>query len=110
MNNFVSWEYYSSHFPKLNESKFNACVYQATVIVRNKLNKDFNDMTPDEQTKVKDCVCMLLNSELYSIGSVSSVSNDGYSESYVNSKELTAQRNRMIDEMLGHLVKRYECF
>ena len=110
MNNFVSWEYYNSHFPKLSEDEFNAYVYQATVIVKNRLNKNFNDMNAEEQTKVKDCVCMILNSKLYSIGNVSSVSNDGYSESYTNSKELSAQKDRLIDEVLGYLVKRYECF
>lgn len=84
MNNLIDWEYYNSHFPKLNEDRFNALSYQAERLVMKRLNKT---ELGDYENDVKDCICVVINeldTQSKSNG-VTSISNDGYSESYANS-------------------------
>lgn len=111
----LDWEYYSSHFPKLNEDEFKSLNYYATMLVLKQINKSYAEMTEDEQTAVKDCICNVLNLliDYEKSSAVASVSNDGYSVSYRESKEENKQTslNQIYDTWLGGLrIARFICF
>lgn len=110
----LDWEYYSSHFPKLNEDEFKSLNYYATMLVLKQVNKSYAEMTEYEQTAVKDCICNVLNALIkYEKSNISSISNDGYSESYREAKEESKQieLNRIYNEWLGVLrIERFICF
>ncbi|MGX8833968.1 hypothetical protein ACWG0P_07115 [Amedibacillus sp. YH-ame6] len=103
----VTWEYYNSHFPKLAEDQFNKLIYKAQRIVTKKLIK--KDLTEDETTDVKDCICNVLNylQVAESHTGVTSASNDGYSESYENTATFNDSINSIINEWIGYLIVSY---
>ena len=90
MSQLVNWEYYSSLFEKVPDADF--CKYErlAEMEVCNVIGP-IRWACITEQTfgykQLKDCVCNVMNS-LYDADNsaqgkgISSVSNDGYSESY----------------------------
>lgn len=103
----VDWEYYNSHFPKLSEDDFNRYIYQATRIVLRRVDESLYD--EEKETDVKDCICCVLN-KLYEIevsDNVSSVSNGGYSKSFVTSTkdEQDQSLEDILDEWLGFIRK-----
>ena len=111
----VDWEYYNSHFPKISEEQFSRYVYQSQRLVLKRLPKDFNEYTESEQTNIKDCICNVLNFKSAaeaSVNGVSSISNDGYSESYVQktSDQISEDINSIIYEWIGDLVDFYVGF
>lgn len=111
----LDWEYYNSHFPKLTEEDFNKSVYSSSVLVYRQLVKEIEQLTENELTMVKDCICNVIN-YTYSTQekqNISSVSNDGYSVSYVQKSrdETKNELNDIYDMWLGHLRKRgFICF
>lgn len=80
----VDWEYYNSHFPKYSETDFEIYNYSAEVLVKKYIYKAYDDFTEDEKTKIKDCICNVINYLKLSDErkGVSSVSNQGFSVSY----------------------------
>ena len=110
----LDWEYYNSHFPKISEDEFNKYSYGAERKVMKKLNKPFEEYSENEQTDIKDCICNVLNyqSVINKTNGISSVSNDGYSESYVQKEESQAEDdlNSIINEWIGHLIVYYLAF
>ncbi len=107
----VSWEYYSSHFNKLTEEEFNNLQYEASMIVtrvcRPYVLKAVLGNTEDSRNDfLNDAVCKvtegMYEQTIHSIGSgVTSVSNDGYSESYAITKREDA------DKELTTIAKRW---
>lgn len=91
MNNIVTWEYYNSLYHKAKQDEFGALEVLAekhikTVIGHYKWNGINSSAFYFDQ--LKDCICRVIDKlvDLNSSGAgkgVSSVSNDGYSESYV---------------------------
>lgn len=113
--NILDWEYYNSHFPKISEDEFNKLNYSCSVLVFNKLIKDIEQLTEDEKTKVKDCICNVINYtyDVKESQNVSSVSNDGYSVSYrqKTNDEAKQELDNIFDTWLGYLKKSgYICF
>ena len=91
MADYVDWSYYNSRFPKLTETDFNKYLYRAQTEMKLRCFKFKLDailITDDYYENIQNCVCELIN-KLYDQDNVtsgnglSSVSNDGYSESYV---------------------------
>ena len=110
MNNIVSWEYYNSHFPKLSQEEYNRRIYRTTILVTNQLSKNIEELSGEELIRVMDCICAVLNNDIDN-SYLSSVSNDGYSESYnTNIREVQKQNNKIMDDFLGYLRKKYACF
>ena len=97
---YINWEYYNSHFPKVDEDTFLRLQPQAEMkldIMTFGRAKTFIDEYPEAPTtyqtrvyeQIKSTVCSLINvmknGEDTGAGTgVTSVSNDGYSESYNN--------------------------
>ncbi len=110
----VNWEYYNSHFPKVNEEEFTKLIYSASRFVLKKLSKNFEEYTEEQQIDIKDCICNVLNyqSEFSRVSSLSSVSNDGYSESYVQKETETqkADLDAIVYDWIGDLVEYFVCF
>lgn len=96
MANIVTWEYYSSLSNKVTEEEFPALEKKAELIVRDLIGY-MRWITINEETfayvALQDCICNLIDklheNEISGVGSgVTSVSNDGYSETYaVGTKE-----------------------
>lgn len=110
MNNFVDWEYYNSHFPKIDKAQFDKLKYHAERIVLKRLST--TELTEEQETDVKDCICNVINQMDANDGKggVASVSNDGYSVSYATSTsdEKKQSVEDIIQEWLGDsgLLKR----
>lgn len=109
----LDWEYYNSHFPKLTEEDFNKSVYSSSVLVYRQLVKEIEELTENELTAVKDCICNVINYTFSAQENISSVSNDGYSVSYVQKSrdETKKELNDIYDMWLGKLRRRgFICF
>lgn len=96
MNHIIDWEYYSSLYNKVSEENFEVAVTKAEKEVRNVIGLiKWNYINEDTfgYEVLKDCIAnvieiMATNDEAGYGKGVTSVSNDGYSESYaVSSKE-----------------------
>lgn len=109
--NVLDWEYYNSHFPKINESEFNQYVYSAERYVLKKLNKNFNDFTASQQIDIKDCICNVINFQATSNKheGISSISNDGYSISYSQkeSETINSSLDSIVNQWIGNLIDWY---
>lgn len=91
MNSIVTWEYYNSLYNKATQDKFVSLVvlaekYVASVVGHHKWSKVHESAFYYAQ--LKDCVCKVVDKlvDLDSGGAgkgLASVSNDGYSETYV---------------------------
>ena len=86
----VNWEYYSSLFDKISEEAFEKAEKQAEIEVSMVIGPRWEGIT--EKTygydKLKICICRVMdkmaeNNESGKGKGISSVNNDGYSESYV---------------------------
>lgn len=92
---YVTWEYYSSLYDVISEADFEAAETKAETEVKRVIGlvhwldlpseEDLEDYFYADQ--FKDCICRVMNYQKQ-VGSkagkgVASVSNDGYSESYV---------------------------
>lgn len=95
----ITWEYYNSHFNKLDEAQFNKVKYTAERLVLKRIRKSADELTENEKTDVIDCISCIINQvlsdERYSNG-IQSISNDGYSVSYSESLDTKSK----IDEIL----------
>ena len=96
MNNILDWEYYNSHFPKFDESQFNQYSYKAEAMVLKYVNVD--SINGQNKDTLKDCICDVLNNVIFqdSIDGVSSISNGGYSKSFINTTH-SDKRNTLED-------------
>lgn len=96
MNNILDWEYYNSHFPKFDENQFNQYSYKAEAMVLKYVNVD--SINEQNESTLKDCICDVLNNVIFqdSIDGVSSISNGGYSKSFVNTTH-SDKRNALED-------------
>lgn len=92
---YVDYNYYSNNFPLVTEDDFNVLVIKAEKQVDILTHRRASTATGYKLEAVKDCVCNLIN-ELYTQdktgkgidgGAISSASNSGYSETYVNTTE-----------------------
>ena len=91
MSQIVNWEYYSSLYSTVSEEKFNKAEMQAEKEVQLVIGAvRWAEITPDTfgYEQLKDCICKTMNKIAEDTKSgkgkgLSSVSNDGYSESYV---------------------------
>src|SRR5574344_605479 len=91
MNAIVSWEYYSSLYNKINEDDFERAEALAEKEVKRVIGiPRWNalDSTEFYYEQLQDCICNTIDkmADMQNIASgkgMSSVSNDGYSESYV---------------------------
>lgn len=114
MATVIDWEYYNSHFPKLDEDTFKQYLYGAERFVLKKLPKAFEEYTESQQTDIKDCICNVLNYQSMTVGKqgLSSVSNDGYSESYRDSESsnINADLNAIVYDWISDLVSMYVGF
>lgn len=92
----------------MDEERFYNYIYRAQRSVLKRLNTDYDDLTEDQQTDVKDCICDLIN-RVFSVSTassgVSSISNDGYSETYIQTTADSEQStiDSIIAEWLGGL-------
>ena len=107
MSQIIDWEYYNSHFPNpVPESSFDAVEAQAEVELNKVVPSYVMENVPPE--KRQDCAFQLCNF-LYAVASggagsgLSSVSNDGYSESYAikTREELQAEKENIIFSCIG---------
>ena len=87
----VTWEYYSSLFEKISVDEFAKAEHLAEMEVRAVIGPiRWANITEDTfgYEQLKDCICKVMNKMVEDVESgkgkgISSVSNDGYSESYV---------------------------
>lgn len=105
----LTWEYYNSHFPKLSEERFDQLLYRCEKLVIQRLPK--REFTESEVIDIHDCICEIIN-EIdiqESSNSVASVSNDGYSKSYVVKQE--QEKANSIDSIiyrnLGYMIPQF---
>lgn len=112
--NILDWEYYNSHFPKLNQDDFKKVVYHATVLTFRHVTKEFDNLNDSELVIIKDCICNVINTlSTQTDGNIASVSNDGYSVSYVQKtkEQLNDDLEEIFDTWLGVLNKNgFICF
>ncbi len=95
MNNIVSWEYYSSLHSVVAEADFakaEAKAEKEVALVIGFPRWEAVDETAFYFTQLKDCICNVIDKMATATASgigkgVASVSNDGYSESYVMQTE-----------------------
>ena len=90
MSQIVSWEYYSSLFDKVSKEAFEKAEKKAEMEVSEVIGPRWDDITEETYgyEKLKICICKVIDKMAEDDASgkgkgVSSVSNDGYSESYV---------------------------
>lgn len=99
----IDWEYYGSHFPNIVPEKQFAAVERQAEVEYNKVVKPYMDV-PEENRKdaiFQLCNFLYSNQAAMSGKAVTSVSNNGYSESYaVQTKE---QAGNAIRELI------YDC-
>lgn len=105
----LTWEYYNSHFPKLNEERFKQLLYRCEKLVNQRLPK--RDFVEKEIIDIHDCICEIIN-EIdiqESSNGISSVSNDGYSESYVikAEQEKESSIDSIIYRNIGYIIPRF---
>ena len=106
MSQFVDWEYYSSLHSKVNDDEFDRAEALAETEVRCVIGPiRWSTITPETfgYTQLQDCICnvidkMAADSKSGKGKGISSVSNDGYSESYVIQTE-----EQLRDELLGSI-------
>ncbi|MBO5372462.1 MAG: hypothetical protein J6A75_07060 [Lachnospiraceae bacterium] len=91
MSQIVNWEYYSSLFDKVSKEDFEKAERWAEMEVSNVIGP-IRWAAITEETfgyqQLQDCICKVMNKMAEDVKSgkgkgVSSISNDGYSESYV---------------------------
>lgn len=97
----LDYTYYNTNFPKLSEEDFNKLLPAATkwLSVASHRRADVEVLKASEDyaewklNQVNDCLCNVINmmSDLKSSGGLKSVSNDGYSESYLMTSESNAE-------------------
>ena len=103
MSRIISWEYYVSHFPVvIPESQFDAVERQAEVEYR-KVVGEYMDIEPEDEKNAVFQICnfLYINQAGLSGKAVSSVSNNGYSESYA------LQSKEQLSDALRELI--YDC-
>lgn len=101
----IDWEYYSSHFPNIvPEEQFKSVENQAEIEYREVIKPYMNVSSVRE----KDCIFKLCNfiysnMEVLYGKSVTSVSNNGYSESYgiQNFEQASEQMRELIHKTTG---------
>ena len=97
MSQIIDWEYYSSHFPNIIPKKqFDAVEAQAE-IEYNKVVKPYMEISEEckQNTIFQLCNFLYTNQSAITGKSVTSVSNNGYSESYaVATKEQVSDSMR----------------
>lgn len=101
----IDWEYYSSHFPNvIPESQFAAVERQAEVEY-NRVVKPYMDISEEQKQNTVFQLCNFLytNQAAMSGKAVTSVSNNGYSESYaITTKEqLDVAMEELIYDCIG---------
>lgn len=90
MEKIVDWTYYSSLYSAVSREEFDAAEQLAEKEVRLLVGPRWNNINPDAfyYDQLKDCICNTIDYiakvEKSAAGrGISSVSNDGYTESYV---------------------------
>lgn len=90
MSQIVDWEYYSSLFNKVSKEDFDKAEKRAEMEVATVIGPRWDGITEETYgyDKLKICICRVIDKMTEDDASgkgkgVSSVSNDGYSESYV---------------------------
>lgn len=90
MSAIVSWEYYSSLYNKITEDDFDKAETLAekeVKLVIGSIRWNLLDSTEFYYEQLQDCICNVIDkmADMQNVASgkgISSVSNDGYSESY----------------------------
>ena len=111
MSAIVSWEYYSSLYDKVTNAEFTKAEARAEKEVRNVIGPlRWNNITEQSfgYEELKDCICLVINQmkdndDLELGKGVTSVSNDGYSESYAvaNAEDVHQELQRTIKSALS---------
>lgn len=91
MNNIVTWEYYNSLYNKVKQdefSRFEVLAEKQILSVIGRYKWDHINESAFYYDQLKDCICKVMDKlvDLENSGAgkgIASVSNDGYSESYV---------------------------
>lgn len=91
MNNIVTWEYYNSLYNKVKQdefSRFEALAEKQVLSVIGRYKWNHINESAFYYNQLKDCICKVMDKlvDLEHSGAgrgVASVSNDGYSETYV---------------------------
>jgi hypothetical protein len=121
MNAIVDWEYYHSLYPTANQTTFTNLEPLAEREIRSVVGAHrWNSISPAHfyYDQLKDCVCRVINMLAeYAEGGVgkglSSVNNDGYTESYVvqTQAQVNAEIRMCIIKWLSGtgLVGAYKC-
>ncbi len=86
---YIDWDYYNANFPKLTREEFDRLLPQAEMRIEVLTHLRCQGAAGYKLDRVKAAVANLINAladqEAAGAGSgVTSVSNDGYSESYIN--------------------------
>lgn len=99
----INWEYYSSHFPVIIPEKQFESVERQAEIEYNKVVKPYMDISEENKQNTVFQLCNFLYSNQTTLSgkAVTSVSNNGYSESYAVTKK--EQLNESIKELI------YDC-
>lgn len=112
MSDIVNWEYYSSHHViQIPENDFDKYVRRAENEIRAVTGwPRWNNIDPEAfyYDQLRDCICQTMNALYESDNSagtqgVTSVSNDGYSESYkvLSASEMAANIKSRIKHLLS---------
>ena len=103
MDQIIDWEYYISHFPNvIPEERFAAVENQAEVEYRKVVHSYMEVDSEKEQNAVFQLCNFLYANQAIMLGkAVTSVSNNGYSESYA------IQTKEQADDAMRELI--YDC-
>ena len=99
MSQIVNWEYYSSLFDKVSKESFDKAEKRAEIEVSTVIGPRWDSITEETYgyDKLKICICRVIDKmtedDVSGKGKgVSSISNEGYSESYVIQTEEQLRR------------------
>lgn len=105
MSQIIDWEYYSSLFPQCVPEKVFDSVERQAEIEYNKVVKPYMEISEERQKQTIFQLCNFLyaNQDLLSGKAVTSVNNNGYSESYSLSspEQVRSAMRELIYEGIG---------
>lgn len=94
---YIDWDYYNTHFPRLGREEFESRLSAAEATVDIKTHFRSRKASGYKLEQVRACVANVINAmaEQEETGAgtgITTVSNDGYSESYANATKDQADR------------------
>lgn len=106
MTNYADYEFYANEYKgKLDATLFNSLLIEASLIVRNNINRELSEENIPYEVKWVTCAMIEALKEENGKGNVSSISIDGVSKTYSN--VCFEEKKRKILNYLPNELTRY---